>query len=160
MENLCFEINSNEEIWSLIDKNINNVFIHKFMPNERISWWKTNVKMPNDILFENLEVRNMEFDIQTNLEGLKQILDINTNQLRIYQFEKPLPDTLALEYLPEKNRENILLQNGLKHFFFCDFEFITIETSDPEFLNKIENNVTFKERIEQRKKQISEQNDK
>lgn len=158
MENLCFEIISNEEIWSLIDKNIDNIFIHKFMPNEKISWWTSNIKMPNDILFENIEVRNMEFDIQTNLEGLKKILDMNTNQLRIYQFEMPLPDSLVLENLPEKNRENILLKNGLKHFFFCDFEFLTIESSDLKFINDIETNEIFTERITERKKHMAEQN--
>ena len=157
MKNLCFEINSNEEIWSLIDKNLNNIFIHKFMPNERIGWWKTNLKMPNNILFENLEVRNMEFDIRTDLNGLKEILEINTNQLRIYQFEKPLPETLVLEFLPESNRQNILLQNGLKHFFFCDFEFLTIESVDSEFINEIEKNETFTERITERKKLIEKQ---
>ena len=159
MKNLCFEINSNEEIWSLIDKNIDNIFIHKFMPNERISWWKTSLKMPNDIVFENLQVRSMEFDLQTNLDGLKQIIEMNTNQLRIYQFKKPLPDNLVLEYLPENNREKILIQNGLKHFFFCDFEFISIESCDLNFLEKIENNPSFRQRIIDRKIQIENQID-
>ena len=154
MKILCFEINSNEEIWSLIDKNLDNIFIHKFMPNERIGWWKTSIKMPNNILFENLEVRNMEFDIRTDLKGLKEIIEMNTNQLRIYQFEKPLADTLVLEHLPESNRENILLKNGLKHSFFCDFEFLTIESVDSKFINGIEKNETFTERITERKKLI------
>ena len=158
MKNLCFEINSNEEIWSLIDKNLDNIFIHRFMPKESLGWWKTDLKMPNNILFENIEVRSMEFDIRTDLNGLREIIEMNTNQLRIYQFEKPLSDTLILDYLPEKNRENILLQNGLKHFFFCDFEFLIIESSDSEFINQIENNETFAGRIAERKKLIEEQN--
>jgi len=157
MKNLCFEINSNEEIWSLIDKNLDNIFIHRFIPKESLGWWKTDLKMPNNVLFENIEVRGMEFDIRTDLNGLKDIIEMNTNQLRIYQFEKPLPDTLVLEYLPEINREKILLQNGLKHFFFCDFEFLTIESVDLKFINQIEKNETFVNRITERKKLIEKQ---
>ncbi len=151
MNSLCFEIQSNEEIWYLIDKNIDHVFVHKFIPNGSTSWWKTNLKMPNDERLDNIEVRNMAFDIQTNLEGLKKILEFNTHQLRIYQFEKPVPDTLNLDYLTDQNREKILLQNGLKHIYFCDFEFITIESNDTEFLKSIENSETFKDRIAERK---------
>ena len=137
MKKISFEINSNEEIWNLIDKNIDYIFIHKFIPNNNSSWWKTNLKLPNNFLLDNLEVRNLEFDIQTNLDGLRQIIEMNTNQLRIYQFEKPVSDNLILESLPENSRENILLQNGLKHYYFCNFEFITIESNDSEFLNQI-----------------------
>jgi hypothetical protein len=151
MRDLCFEINSNEELWSLIDKNLEYIFIHKFKPNQRIAWWKTSLKMNNLELFEDLQVRNMEFDIQTDLNGLKRIIDLNSTQLRIYQFEKPIPDTLVLEYLPENNRDKILRQNGLKHFFFCDFEFLTIGSVDDQFLIDIENNPNFIERIIERK---------
>jgi hypothetical protein len=111
--------------------------------------------MPNDERLDNIEVRNMAFDIQTNLEGLKKILEFNTHQLRIYQFEKPVPDTLDLDYLTDQNREKILLQNGLKHIYFCDFEFITIESYDTEFLNSIENSETFKDRIAECKNSLN-----
>lgn len=150
MYNLSFEIKSNEEIWSLIDKNVDHILIHKFTPNNKIEWWPTDIKLPNGDFFDQINVRNMVFDIRTDLNKLKQIIELNTNQLRIYQFEKPIADTLVLEHLPEHNREKILLQNGLKHFFFCDYEFITIETSDVNFLKQIETNDTFKERLNQK----------
>lgn len=65
----------------------------------------------------------------------------------MYQFEKPISDSLIIEYLPEKARYSILKQNGLKHFFFIDFEFITISSFDADFIKKIETNPIFKDRI-------------
>lgn len=82
----------------------------------------------------------MVFDVLTDLNGLKNILEQNTNQLRIYQFDKPVANTLSIDFLPEKNREQILLQNGLKHFYFCNFEFLTKASADKQFINDIENN--------------------
>lgn len=157
MNELTFEINSNEEIWELFDKDLNIIFIHKFLPNEVIKWWKTDLKTQNGTEFKNLSVRQMEMDVQTDLNGLKKILELNTNQLRIYQFEKPVSDTLEIERLPEKNRNLILKQNGLKHFFFVDFEFITIGSFDSEFITRIELNPKFEKRIAERKRMISEQ---
>ncbi|WP_143736525.1 hypothetical protein [Moheibacter sediminis] len=152
MKQIVFDINSHEEIWSLIDKKFDHIFIHKFMPNEAIAWWKTDVKMKNGEFYENLNVRNMEFDILTDLNGLEKILVFNSYHLRIYQFDKVVPDKLSLEYLPPNKLEQILLRNGLKHTYFCDFEFLTISSSDEKFIEAIENNTVFKERIEERRK--------
>jgi len=44
MKVLTFEINSDKEIWELFDKQLNVIFIHKFVPNEIIEWWKTDLK--------------------------------------------------------------------------------------------------------------------
>lgn len=140
MKEITFEINSNQEIWTLIDKNYNHILIHKFMPNESFEWWKTEIKMKNKETYDKLEVRNMEFDILTDLKGLKKILDQNTRQLRIYQFDKPISNTLSLDNLPQNNRNQILLQNGLKHFYFINFEFITISSSNDKFIKDIEDN--------------------
>jgi len=155
MNELTFEINSNEEIWELLDKNVDSIFIHKFVPNEVIEWWKTDFKTDNGTEFKNISVRQMEMDIQTDLSGLKKILELNTNQLRIYQFEKPISDTLEIQRLPENNRNPILKQNGLKHFFFVDFEFITIGSFEHEFLNMIETNPKFEKRILERKRLLN-----
>ncbi len=137
MNELIFEINSNEEIWDLFDKKLDSIFIHKFVPNEVIEWWKTDLKTQNGFEFKNLLVRQIEMDVQTDLNGLKKILELNTRQLRVYQFEKPIADTLEIERLPENNRYQILKQNGLKHFFFVNFELITIESFESEFIEKL-----------------------
>lgn len=157
MNELTFEINSNKEIWELFDKKANSIFIHKFVPNEVIKWWKTDLKTENGTEFKNLSVRQMKMDVQTDLNGLKKILELNTRQLRIYQFDKPISDTLEIERLPEKNRNQILKQNGLKHFFFVDFEFITVGSFESEFINEIESHPIFEKRISERKRTIMEQ---
>ncbi|TXN37746.1 hypothetical protein FVB32_05505 [Flagellimonas hymeniacidonis] len=156
MNELVFEINSNEEIWELFDKDLNSIFIHKFVPNEVIQWWKTDLKTQSGTEFKNLSVRQMEMDVQTDLSGLKKILKLNTNQLRIYQFEKPISDTLEIDRLPEKNRNQVLKQNGLKHFFFVDFEFITIGSFELDFISGIERNPKFEKRIAERKQRLTE----
>ncbi len=156
MNELVFEINSNEEIWELFDKDLNSIFIHKFVPNEVIQWWKTDLKTQSGTEFKNLSVRQMEMDVQTDLSGLKKILKLNTNQLRIYQFEKPISDTLEIDRLPEKNRNQVLKQNGLKHFFFVDFEFITIGSFELDFISGIEQNPKFEKRIAERKQRLTE----
>lgn len=138
MKEITINIDSNREIWSIIDKNFNHILIHKFMPSEALEWWLTDIRLKNNEKISNVKVRNMTFDVLTDLNGLKKFLDQNTNQLRIYQFDKPVANTLALDFLPEKNREQILLQNGLKHFYFCNFEFLTIASADKHFINNIE----------------------
>lgn len=154
MTEVTFEINSNQEVWELFDKKLNSIFIHKFNPNQVIEWWKTDLKTKNGTEFKNLSVRQMEFDIQTDLSELKNILELNTNQLRIYQFDKPIPDTLEIERLPEKSLDQILKQNGLLHYFFIDFEIITIGSFETDFIKSIENNPTFESRIAERKRNI------
>lgn len=70
MQELTFEIESNEEIWELFDRNWDSILIHKFVPNEVIEWWNTNLKTQNGTEFKNLSVRLMEMDVQTDLTGL------------------------------------------------------------------------------------------
>ncbi|QXP71911.1 hypothetical protein H0I29_07510 [Polaribacter sp. R2A056_3_33] len=87
------------------------------MPNEVIEWWKTDLKTQSGTEFKNLSARQMEMDVQADLNGLKKILELNTRQLRIYQLDKPISDTLEIDRLPENNRKQILKQNRLKYFF-------------------------------------------
>lgn len=154
MTEVTFEINSNQEVWELFDKKLNSIFIHKFNPNQVIDWWKTDLKTKNGTEFKNLSVRQMEFDIQTDLSELKKILEINPYQLRIYQFDRPISDTLQIERLPEKSLNQILKQNGLRHFFFIDFEFITIGSFETDFIKSIETNPNFESRIAERKRNL------
>jgi len=150
MEVVVFEINSNDEIFELVDKRFEDIFIHKFNPHQTIEWWRADLKTAG-LDLKNVSVRNMEFDIITDFEGLRDIIALKTNQLRIYQFEKPVFDTLVIENLPQEFIEKILLQNGLKHSFYVDFEIITIESFDNEFVESIRNNPVFSKRIEERK---------
>lgn len=151
MKEITFKIDSNEDIWELFDKNLNFIFIHKFVPNEVIDWWKTDLKTENGIIFNNLSVRQMTMDVQTDLMGLRKLIELNTKQLRVYQFVRPIPGTLEIERLPRISRNQILKQNGLKHMFFINFEFITISSFEMEFINKIESYPKYKNRIKDAK---------
>lgn len=154
MKELTFDINSNAEIWELLDKDLDHIFIHNFMPSAAIQWWKTDLKSKNGVEFKNLSVRQMKMDIQTDLKELNRILALNTNYLSVYQFDKPVPDTLELERLPKNTKDKILKQNGLKHWFWINFEFITVGSFDDSFINNIESNPLFSERIEKRKQML------
>ncbi|MFO0435836.1 MAG: hypothetical protein ACK5ZT_11390 [Sphingobacteriaceae bacterium] len=90
----------------------------------------------------------MTFDILTNVAGLKQILDVESNFLDIYQFTKPLADSLTIEALPKDNAINILKQNGLQHIITVDFEFITVKSFNKDFINSIRNNPFYADKIE------------
>ena len=147
MESITFEIDSNSELKELFDSSVPHIFIHKFTPNETLQWWETNIQTQQNQTFKNLQVRGMEFDIQTNLDHLNKIIDLNTQQLRIYQFDKPIPDTLDLDRLPENDRLKILEKNGLQHLFWVDFERLFIYSNQKEFLNSIANKSPYKERI-------------
>ncbi len=148
MKQITLKVNSNEEIWSIIDKTLPHVFIHKLIPTETLAWWKTDLKTENGIILKNLSVRRMQMDVQTDLKELKTIIELNTRQLRFYQSSKPIPDTLDIGSLPKASRAKILIQNGFKHFFFIDHEFLTIGSFDVEFLNTIEFNPLFSNRIQ------------
>jgi len=79
----------------------------------------------------------MQFDIQTDLTGLEKVLQLKTRQLRIYQFDRPVPDTLCIEWLPDESIDKILKSNGLKHKYWIDFEFVTVCSFDEIFIETI-----------------------
>jgi hypothetical protein len=137
VKEITIEIESENELWSLFDKKNDYIFIHRFNPNETIKWWKSDIKIKPDFGFKNLSVRNMKFDLQTDLTGLKEILKLQTRQLSVYQFDRPVPDTLCIEMLPDESIDNILKQNGLKHKYMIDYEFVTVYSFDEKFIKSI-----------------------
>lgn len=150
MESLTFEIESNSEILNLLDQSVKHFFVHQFNPHPVLNWFNAGIKLDNSFELKNAQVRSLAFDIQTDWEGIKQILELNTNQLTIYQFDKKIPDTLILENLPIEARNSILKKNGLKHVFRIDFEFISVESFDKAFIKSISENPLFEERIRKR----------
>lgn len=147
MEYLRLEIDSNEDVWELIDKSLEHNLMLNFQPYERIEWWKTELKTNDGKILKNLSVRDLQFDLQTNQEGVKEMLDLKTNQFDIYQFDNPIADTHRVLDLPENNQNEILKQNGLKHIFDCKFEVLEIRSFDAEFISNIRNNPKFKDCI-------------
>jgi len=147
MREITIEIESNQEIWELFDKDLNNIFIPKFNPHEVIEWWETDLKIKSGVDLRGLKVRNLTFDLHTDLDGLKKLIDLNTSHISIFQFDKPVPDTLIFEQLPESSRNSILKQNGLRHNFWIHHEFITISSFDDDFVESIKKNPIFQNRI-------------
>ena len=147
METIRFTLDSNKEIWEFIDKSVDHILIHNFQAQNYIHWWESTVKIKPTITLENVRVRDMQFDIQTNISGLNQILAIESNFLDIYQFTRPIADTLRIGDLPENNAENILQQNGLQHIISVEFELITVKSFNVDFIKSISNNPIFADRI-------------
>lgn len=130
---------SNEKLCEIFDQKFPFILIERFEPNSVSKWWETDLKFLGN-QFKNLSIRHMIFDIQTDLEGLKKIVELNTIYLSIYQFDKSVPETLVPRFLPDKNKERILKQNGLKHHYWFNFEFLTITSFEEEFLTEIKMN--------------------
>ena len=137
MKEITIEIESKNELWSIFDKTYDYILVHKFNPHEIIEWWKSDIKVNQDFNLKNVSVRNMKFDLQTDLKGLKQILKFQTRQECIYQFDRPVPDTLCIEMLPDESIDSILKQNGLKHKYMIDYEFVTVYSFDEKFIKSI-----------------------
>lgn len=137
MKEITIEIESKNELWSIFDKTYDYILVHKFNPHEIIEWWKSDIKVNQDFNLKNVSVRNMKFDLQTDLKGLKQILKFQTRQECIYQFDRPVPDTLCIEMLPDESIDRILKQNGLKHKYVTDYEFVTVYSFDEKFIKSI-----------------------
>jgi hypothetical protein len=137
MKEITIELKSENELWSLFDKRHDYILIHKFNPNEAILWWKSDIRVNENFEIKDTYVRNMQFDIQTDLTGLEKVLQLKTRQLSIYQFDRPVPDTLCIETLPDESVNNILKSNGLKHKYWVDFEFVTVCSFDERFIESI-----------------------
>jgi len=140
MKEITIELKSENELWSLFDKRYDYILIHKFNPNEAILWWKSDIRVNENFEIKDTYVRNMQFDIQTDLTGLEKVLQLKTRQLRIYQFDRPVPDTLCIETLPDESINKILKSNGLKHKYWIDFEFVTVCSFDERFIETINEN--------------------
>lgn len=148
---ITFEIDSDEDILNFLHQKAHVFFIHKFCPNPVLEWWETEFITQNNIEFKDLSVRMMKMDVQTDVEGLKKILKMNTNQLYVFQFDRKLSDTLWLESLPENRKFEILKENGLKQFFNLDFEYITISSFEEKAIDRIELTLNSEKRLFTRK---------
>ncbi len=148
MESIRFTLDTNLEIWEFIDKTTDHVLIHNFHAHNILEWRESTIKLSPTATLENVKVRNMQFDIQTNIYGLRQILEQGSNFLDIYQFNKPIADTLVIDTLPSNNAETILIQNGLQHIISVDFESITVSSLSSDFIKSIAENSMFSDRIQ------------
>lgn len=148
METIRFTLESNSEIWSIIDQTADHVLVHNFQPNAVSEWWTSSIQLKSNFILENVSIRNLQFDLQTTISGLRQILEQETDFLDIYQFDRPVSDTMVIGKLPEATAERILIQNGLQHIIKIYFESITLSSVNPEYIRSIVENPLFAERIQ------------
>ncbi len=146
MEHLTLVIESNEQLLDIIGNSPDYFLVHKHMPAPAHRWENANIRIKGLVL-EGVQVRCLQFDLKTDIEGLTGIIRHSIYSLLIYQFDKPIPDTLVIEYLPENAKEHILKQNGLKHIFNMDYEFLTISSFDEEFLDVIRQHPVYSKNI-------------
>lgn len=147
MQSVIFTIDSNKDILEFIDKSVKHIFIPDYRAQNTLKWWESTVKVSFGAVLENISVRQMQFDIQTDLDGLKQILNFENNFLDIYQFSKAVPDSLVIDSLPENNRDNILRQNGLEYIIGIEHEFVCIQSIHPQFIQNLRTHPKFGERV-------------
>ncbi len=147
MEQVIFRNLDNSEVWEIIDKNAEHILIHQFNPHQIIEWWNASISIKKNLELKNVLVRQMQFDLLTNLSGLKSILDENFLFLDIYQFNKHVADTLEINRLPESSKENILIQNGLEYIIRIQLEDTIIESYNEDFIAKIRENPLINDRI-------------
>ena len=135
-------LDSDDTFLKVIDKNYNYFFANQFNPNSTTEWFSGDLKTLKGSL-DDLEFRNMTFDVRTDLRGVKKLLNFNPYSIKLYQFNKPLSGSLVIESLHEASKTNILKQNGLKHTYSLSYEFLTISSFDENFIKLIAEN--FKE---------------
>ena len=147
MNLVTIEIDSNLDLLKFIDTELKNVFIHSFRPFKYIEWSKCTLEFDKINKLKNIEVREMQFDIRTDLDGLENILKLESNFIDIYQFNKPLANSLTIENLPLDNIEKILKTNGLIHHIEINFEKCFIKSYDNKFITNLLENDYVKNRI-------------
>ncbi len=137
MESISFQVESNEELWEIVDKSVPYIFLHRFNPHQSIEWFNGSVSVESNEIVKNGLIRNMQFDLQTDLSTLQQILQMNHYYLSIYQFNKPIPGTLVIENLPEENNNSILQQNGLEHIIWIEYEWVRVSSFNSAYLSRL-----------------------
>jgi hypothetical protein len=147
MDRLILRNIDNSELWELIDKRAEYILIHQFNPHETTEWWSTSIQVRENFALNNVSVRQMSFDLLTNLDGLKSILNLNSLFLSVYQFNRPVSGTLLIDKLPEESRDNILKQNGLEYIIENNLEDTIIYSFNIDFLNNLRQNHFIKDRI-------------
>ena len=141
MPELRFRELGNDLTWEhIIDKRYEHILLHRFNPNYVLEWWPGSLRLPNGTALNDVMVRQMECDLLTGLPVLKEIMNLNTHYLYVYQFDRPVPGTLLPGNLPPASAVKILEQNGLRHIISLHFEFTIVASFDQDYLSGLSAN--------------------
>jgi hypothetical protein len=146
MFSTTLSLNTNEAVFKLINKNFNHFLIHQFNPTYTSEFTKASIKSKG-INLTDITVRKMSFDVLCDLKTIKEISLLNTKYLNIYQFNKPISDSLLIENLKPEIVDRVLKQNGLQHKYFLNHEFLSIYSFDEEYIHNIEQHPDWKSSI-------------
>ena len=146
MFSTTLSLNTNDEVIKLIDKDYNHFLIHQFNPTYSSDWKQADVKMKG-VSLKDITVRKMCFDILCDIKKVEEITLLNIPYLNIYQFNKPISDSLLIENLKPEIKDRVLQQNGLQHKYFINNEYITIYSFDESFIKNIENDPIWNDSI-------------
>ena len=147
MDRLILRNIDNSELWDILDKKCDHILVHQFNPHQTIAWWTTSIKIRENLELKNVSVRQMNFDLLTNLDGLKSILELNSLYLYIYQFNRPVSGGLLINDLPAESKDSILKQNGLEYIIMNELEDTIIYSFNIDFLTNLRQNPLLKDRI-------------
>lgn len=103
----------------LLNPNVPYIWVRNHMPNPTVKWWITHLPISTSDTVMQMKVRNLRYDLQMEtqqfLDNLKEFVPFG---IEIYQFDRPVPDTLTLNQIPEDKRTKVLLNNGGQSAFF------------------------------------------
>ncbi len=95
------------------------VWLRKHMPHPAIQWWATQVPLSTAGAMTHLKVRELTYDLQMDIQlffgHLREFIPYG---VELYQFDRPIPDTLTLSHVPDNQKTKILLNNGAQAAFF------------------------------------------
>ena len=100
------------DLIQFLDKSVPYVWLLGHMPNPAIQWWDASVPVNRETPFSG-KVRNLVYDLQMSTSDFIKISpSLNDYGLVLIQSNKPMPDTLELDRIPENQHASVLIKNG------------------------------------------------
>jgi hypothetical protein len=89
------------------------VWILGHRPNRYFQWQESTVPLNSGGRIERALVRDMCFDLQMpTADFISSASDFDDHGLVLIQSDRVMPDTLALDRVPESQQNQVLMQNG------------------------------------------------
>jgi hypothetical protein len=89
------------------------VWILGHRPNRYLEWWDTTVPLNTHGVSFDGSVRNLCLDLQLpTVDFLARATEFDKHGLELIQSNRPMPETLTLNTVPESQRKTVLIQNG------------------------------------------------
>lgn len=90
------------------------VWLRGHRPNRIVEWWPAAVPLTTSTLLTKCTVRDLTFDIQMSTDEFLQNLGyFEGSAADLYLFDRPVPNTLTLDNVPQDSRARVLRENGL-----------------------------------------------